>query len=65
MEAIVADRKEIMALFHRLWTKAVGKEDYAKTEWKIMEKYILDLMDDGDWTSTGQPADPGCEMGQA
>lgn len=29
-------------LFHRLWTKAVGSDDYVKAEWKEMGEVIMD-----------------------
>jgi len=28
------------AIFHRLWTKAVGTHDYDKAEWKRLEKLV-------------------------
>lgn len=28
-------------LFHKLWTKAVGKEDYDKSEWKELDRFLL------------------------
>lgn len=28
-------------LLHKLWTKAVGTDDYVKAEWKVLEKLLL------------------------
>ena len=32
---------EINALFHRLWTKAVGTPDYDKEEWKTLASLLI------------------------
>lgn len=33
--------KTYWELFHRLWTKAVGTDDYDKEQWKRLEKLML------------------------
>jgi hypothetical protein len=33
---------DLWPMFHRLWTKAVGKEDYVKLEWMQLEALIFD-----------------------
>lgn len=30
------------ALFHRLWSKAVGSADYDKGEWQKLSKFIVE-----------------------
>lgn len=35
--------QSLHGLFHKLWTKAVGTEDYNKPEWMELEKKIKDL----------------------
>lgn len=35
--------QEVQRIFHRLWTKAVGTEDYEKPEWKQLNAVIEDL----------------------
>ena len=34
------DWEELRVLLHRLWTKAVGAEDYCKAEWRQLEEVI-------------------------
>jgi hypothetical protein len=36
----MAEREEIRAMFHRLWTKAVGTPDYVKREWQKLEEAL-------------------------
>ena len=36
-------RTEISHLFHKLWTKAVGTEDYVKAEWKELNQILDEL----------------------
>jgi len=38
------EREDIHALFHKLWTKAVGTESYVKTEWIELERKIIELV---------------------
>lgn len=38
-----ATNPELNALFHRLWTKAVGQPGYDKAEWLKLEKLIGQL----------------------
>jgi len=33
-------KKEMDLLLHKLWTKAVGTEDYNKQEWLLLERMI-------------------------
>jgi hypothetical protein len=33
---------EVNAALHRLWTKAVGTDDYDKEEWKRLEALIYE-----------------------
>jgi hypothetical protein len=35
--------KELHRILHVLWTKAVGKPDYVKSEWMLLEQEILEL----------------------
>lgn len=34
---------KLNAVFHVLWTKAVGTPDYVKAEWQTLEGLILEL----------------------
>lgn len=36
-----AERSDILTLLHTLWTKAVGTPTYDKTEWKALEREII------------------------
>lgn len=38
-------RAEISHIFHKLWTKAVGTEDYVKAEWKELNQVLDELCD--------------------
>lgn len=43
-------------LLHRLWTKAVGTDNYVKAEWMALEKQLTDI---------ARARDSACEMTQA
>lgn len=36
-------REEVRAVFHRLWTKEVGKQDYVKRDWRELRDMIFRL----------------------
>lgn len=36
----MAAPENVRALFHRLWSKAVGTPDYVKQEWKDLERIL-------------------------
>jgi len=36
-----AEEQYVSDLFHMLWTKAVGTEDYDKQEWKEFQRELL------------------------
>lgn len=36
-------REEARAVFHRLWTKEVGKGDYVKRDWRELRQMIFRL----------------------
>lgn len=36
-------REEVRAVFHRLWTKEVGKQDYVKRDWRELRDLIFRL----------------------
>lgn len=36
-------REEVRAVFHRLWTKEVGKPDYVKRDWRELRQMIFCL----------------------
>jgi hypothetical protein len=39
------NQKEVHGLFHTLWSKAVGTENYNKSEWKQLGNYLYALME--------------------
>lgn len=38
------EEQDTWDLFHRLWSKAVGTQEYNKEEWKKLEAKISNLM---------------------
>jgi hypothetical protein len=38
------EQKNTLELFHKLWTKSVGKEEYNKDEWKQLEALLHNMM---------------------
>jgi hypothetical protein len=41
----IIKNKELHRILHVLWTKAVGKPDYIKSEWLLLEQLILKLQE--------------------
>jgi hypothetical protein len=42
-KSVVSPNEKIPALqviFHNLWTKAVGKDNYDKKEWQLFQRYL-------------------------
>jgi hypothetical protein len=39
------NQREVHSLFHTLWSKAVGTENYNKSEWKQLGNYLYSLME--------------------
>lgn len=52
-----ADRppEDVRALFHRLWSKAVGTPDYDRDEWEVMQAALWNL---AGWTQPGEAVEP-------
>ena len=44
MSMTIGEAREIDTLFHKLWTKAVGIEDYEKGQWIHLENRLHELI---------------------
>ncbi len=43
MSMVNSNYVDVTKVFHKLWTKAVGTDDYDKKEWVDLEQHIIRL----------------------